>query len=299
MGTIKVIQIGLDEALKIHAQGDQAEYEKFTEKFKPKKTTDDCYTPDNVYEAVLGWVRKEYDLGDAEIIRPFYPGEDYQERAYPVGSVVVDNPPFSILSQIVAWYDERQIPFFLFGPALTIFSARRCDVTYIPCGVDITYENGAVVPTSFITNLDTCRVRTAPDLYRAVRDQDRANLKMMHKEVPKYYYPDHIITAAIVQRWCQYGIEYRLNKSDCVRVSALDAQKEVGQSIFGGGYLLADAAAAERAAAERAAAERAAAERAAAERAAAERAAAERAAATRWALSDRERRIVQDLGAKR
>lgn len=29
-------------------------YDDFTEKFKPKLTTDDCYTPVEVYEAVLG-----------------------------------------------------------------------------------------------------------------------------------------------------------------------------------------------------------------------------------------------------
>ena len=28
-------------------------YEEFVEKFKIKKTTDDCYTPKNVYEIVL------------------------------------------------------------------------------------------------------------------------------------------------------------------------------------------------------------------------------------------------------
>ena len=32
------------------------EYQKFVDKFKPKKTTDDCYTPANIYEAVLSWV---------------------------------------------------------------------------------------------------------------------------------------------------------------------------------------------------------------------------------------------------
>ena len=30
-------------------------YEQFVEKFKPRKTTDDCYTPPLVYEAVKGW----------------------------------------------------------------------------------------------------------------------------------------------------------------------------------------------------------------------------------------------------
>ena len=39
------------------------DYEGFTEKFKPKKTTDDCYTPPAVYDALLaylgerGWLR--------------------------------------------------------------------------------------------------------------------------------------------------------------------------------------------------------------------------------------------------
>lgn len=38
------------------------EYQKFVDKFKAKKTTDDCYTPDNIYETVLNWVTKEYKV---------------------------------------------------------------------------------------------------------------------------------------------------------------------------------------------------------------------------------------------
>ena len=271
-----VIQIGLDEALKLQEAGDLEKYDAFKAKFKPKKTTDDCYTPANVYCAVLDWVRAEYGLGDAEIIRPFFPGEDYQAREYPNGCVVVDNPPFSILAQIIRWYTERGVRFFLFAPALTLFSARNCDICYIPCGSDITYENGAEIATSFLTNLDNSRVRTAPALYQAIKAANNENLRAMRKELPRYSYPDHVITAAIVQRWCQYGVEYRLDKADCVRISTLDAQRSSGKSIFGGGYLLADAAAAERAAAERAAAERA--------------------ATTKWQLSDRERMIIAGLG---
>ena len=36
------------------------EYAAFVEKFKPKKTTDDCYTPENIYNAVRDWVLAEY-----------------------------------------------------------------------------------------------------------------------------------------------------------------------------------------------------------------------------------------------
>lgn len=32
-----------------------AEYEAFVDKFKPKLTTDDCYTPPEVYEVVKNW----------------------------------------------------------------------------------------------------------------------------------------------------------------------------------------------------------------------------------------------------
>lgn len=38
-------------------------YEEFVDKFKPKKTTDDCYTPGAIYEVVKGWAIKEMDWG--------------------------------------------------------------------------------------------------------------------------------------------------------------------------------------------------------------------------------------------
>lgn len=245
------VQIGMDEALRIHEQGDEKKWNDFLDKFKPKKTTDDCYTPENVYDAVADWVAREYGLDRESFVRPFYPGESYQDREYPEGCVVVDNPPFSILAEIVGWYGKKGIRFFLFGPGLTIFSARQVDVSYVCVGADIRYANGAQVCTSFVTNLDTCRARTAPDLYRAIEKANEENNPAKH--VPKYTFPDCVITAAILQRWCKYGIEYRLEKQDCMRISALDSMKEAGKSIFGGGYLLSEKAERERAEAERAA----------------------------------------------
>ena len=49
-------------------------YEQFVDKFKPKLTTDDCYTPPEVYDVVARWAVKEYGWEDREIVRPFYPG---------------------------------------------------------------------------------------------------------------------------------------------------------------------------------------------------------------------------------
>lgn len=40
-------------------------YEEFVDKFKPKKTTDDCYTPGAIYEVVKDWAIKEMDWGGA------------------------------------------------------------------------------------------------------------------------------------------------------------------------------------------------------------------------------------------
>lgn len=55
------------------------DYDGFCEKFKPKKTTDDCYTPPAVYDAVLDYVdRNVAPIGGREVVRPFWPGGDYE-----------------------------------------------------------------------------------------------------------------------------------------------------------------------------------------------------------------------------
>ena len=42
-------------ALSTEGRETNAEYDEFTEKFEQKLTTDDCYTPDEVYQAVKDW----------------------------------------------------------------------------------------------------------------------------------------------------------------------------------------------------------------------------------------------------
>lgn len=49
-------------------------YKQFVDKFKPKQTTDDCYTPGPVYNAVLKWAAKEYGFEPNRAVRPFWPG---------------------------------------------------------------------------------------------------------------------------------------------------------------------------------------------------------------------------------
>ena len=157
-------------------------YDDFVEKFKPKKTTDDCYTPENIYNAILDWCVKEYGVNKADVVRPFYPGGDFENfDLYKENSVVIDNPPFSILSKIVGFYVHYGIKFFLFAPTLTLFSAAsyRDYVCFLATGADIIYENGAVVPTSFVTNLEDkeLQCRTTPDLRKILDNSILINIK--------------------------------------------------------------------------------------------------------------------------
>ena len=229
------------------------EYRAFVDKFKPKKTTDDCYTPEVVYEAVAEWVEGEYGIERTRFVRPFWPGGDYERMAYPEGCMVVDNPPFSILSRIIKFYCARGVRFFLFAPTLTLFAAPGSgDVTYLPTGVQITYEKGAKVNTSFVTNMpDDRRIRCVPALYARVRKANEMNEKAMTKTLPKYSYPDHVLTAAAAYQFSHYGVPFEVRKSECTFIRALDAQRARDKSLFGGAWLLSERAAAERAAAER------------------------------------------------
>ena len=236
------------------------DYEGFVDKFKPKLTTDDCYTPPEVYDVVAGWVAAEYGLDRSGFVRPFWPGGDYEAFDYPEGCTVVDNPPFSILSKIVRFYLDSGIRFFLFCPSLTAMSGRRNfgEVCAVICDANITYENGAVVRTAFTTNLETDLVaRTVPELGREINAVSDEIARRTKTELPKYTYPDEVVTAAMMQRWAKYGVEYSVRRCECTLVQALDSQREAGKTIYGGGLLLSPGAAERRAAAERAAAERA------------------------------------------
>ena len=265
----------MPEQLTMFPEDQEAKNQAFVDKFKQKKTTDDCITPANVYAVVAQWVAQTYAIDPASFVRPFWPGGDYERFDYPEGCAVVDNPPFSILARIREFYVRRGIRFFLFAPTLTLFSGNRADVTYIPCGVQVTYANGAKVNSSFVTNLDSCLVRTAPDLYRRVKAANAANEQAMTKTLPKYSYPVHVLTAATAYQFSHYGIDYRLEREDATFIRKLDAMTARGKDsgIFGGAFLLS-------------------------ERAAAEKAAAEKAAATVWQLSERELAIVRSMRHK-
>lgn len=193
-------------------------------------------------------------------------------------------PPFSILAKICEFYLDCEISFFLFAPSLTALSAKNVcmRMNHIICDACITYENGAVVCTAFVTNLGDRETvaQTAPKLGAAINTAVRKIKKEQVRQLPKYEYPDHVVTAALINRYSKYGVDFKIKRSDCVRISALDAQKEKGKGIFGGGLLLSHRAVAEKKAAEKKT----------------EKRAAEKSEIHVWKLSDREWEIVESLG---
>ena len=236
-------------------------YNEFIEKFKPKKTTDDCYTPPPVYEAVLDWAREHLAIGARPVVRPFYPGGDFEHFDYPDNCVVIDNPPFSIFSKICNWYVERGIPFLLFAPAMI---SIRQNVTYIGVSCSITYENGANVNTAFVTNMmGDIICTTAPDLYESVKKANDDNLKQSKKTLRKLSFPDCVLRATTLHTMSRAGIDFCIKREQgCVVCHTCKCKA----SEFGNSILLSDIATAEKLAAEKLAAEKLAAEKLAAEK---------------------------------
>ena len=248
------------------------DYEGFVDKFKPKKTTDDCYTPSLVYEAVLGWARKEYGIPeDALVLRPFHPGGNYEAEEYPKGCYVVDNPPFSKLSQIVRFYNAVGVRYLLFAPALT---CMRLPATKLCAGANVTYANGAEICTGFVTNLEPgTEARAVPELYEAVKEADDRSRKDRKKgTLPKYAYPPEVVMSNDLMKLSRAGVAFSVPCSESLKINKLDLQG--GKVLFGGGLLVS-------------------------ERLAAERLAAERLAATKWRLSEREKAMVAMMARRK
>ena len=212
-------------------RGDFNDYEKFITKFKTAKTTDDCYTPQPIYEAVVDYVFRKGNLPeDTEIVRPFRPNGDYTTEEYPKGCVVIDNPPFSILSKIVRFYVARGIKFFLFAPALTLFNAAKVNCTKIVCGVSVTYANKAKVSTSFLTNIfGDNAIICDNELYTTIREIDERLQKESTKKLTKIIYPDNVVTAALLQKVAKQ-FTFVIPASEMRRINSAG-----GTSIFGGG----------------------------------------------------------------
>lgn len=276
-------QIQLIEKKKTSNKTLFTDYEGFVDKFKYKKTTDDCYTPKEVYKIIIDYVNDKCDLTNKKIIRPFYPGGDYESIDYDNNCVVIDNPPFSIITKICKYYIERGIKFFLFCPHLTAFNSD-IDATHIIASADITYENGATMKTAFVSNMfGNAKIIGDAELnkkFKELQEKNKANL-------PKYQYPENIITVSKIAYFVDKGVSLTLYKNEVEHCRQLDDQKKHGKGMFGSGFLASNKAAA--------AAEAATAAAVAAAAAAAVAAANKKDNVIVWKLSPRELEIIKKL----
>lgn len=220
------------------------DYESFMAKFAEgnAKTTDDCYTPKDVYEAVVEYVGTICDMNGKIILRPFYPGGDYFNAYYPEDGIVIDNPPFSMFTKIVRFFTAQGIPFFLFGPGMTIASCcKYC--TAVIVAEQITFENGAQIRCNFASNLygDTM-ITTAPllgDLLASCPSQKPRN------PLPSFEYPEEVLSVSDMQTIARNGEVFSVSRSEAVIIKDLDLHPKRG-GLFGDHFLLSQAKANEK-----------------------------------------------------
>ena len=215
------------------------EYLDFLKKFDEPKTTDDCFTPPEIYEFVKDWAVKRYDLEGREIVRPFYPGGDYETFEYNEGAVVIDNPPFSIQSKIIDFYLKNGIDFFLFANGMTLLNSKKdWPVCAVIINCTIEYENGAKVSTSFLTNLDSSSVITSVELNDGIQNITRRISKA--KKLPKYKYPKNVVMVNDLKKAVTRGYDVEIPFTSSRFIAKLDDQKEHKKGMFGGGLLVSD-----------------------------------------------------------
>lgn len=205
------------------------DYDSFMAKFADNpKTTDECWTPEDVYNAVVEYVGTITDMSGRQILRPFYPGGDYLNAEYPDDGIVIDNPPFSMFTSIVQFYTRERIPFFLFGPGMSIMSAAPyCTCVFI--SETLRFTNGASVRVNFASNLfgDTIAT-TAPLLDRLIRKCPSQDTKA---NLPNYEYPPEVVSASDLQTICRGGIEFALRRGECMILRTLDNHPK--KNLFG------------------------------------------------------------------
>ena len=225
------------------------DYEGFLERLKrhgadAPKTTDDCFTPPHIYAAVVDWLAARVDLDGRRIVRPFVPGGDFEAFPYEEGDIVVDNPPFSILSRIKLFYLSRGVPFFLFAPGLTLWSStsKADGLTHIVTGYTPAFENGAKIQVGFVTDLfPGTRIIVAPSLAAAMREaEERAGKKGPERKVAKYAYPPEVWNPATLGTLAKNGgfDDIAVPVASSRFLHSLAQQRLYHKSFYGGGVMV-------------------------------------------------------------
>lgn len=165
------------------------------------KKHDEYYTYDNVYNAIKNWCINKYHLQGYKIIRPFYQSNDYKNFDYSGKVIVIDNPPFSCLGEIIRYYKQNKIHYFLFAPHLSLFSGSHKG--YIATNNEILYKNGRKIRTSFVTDLIKSTLRTEPELREIIEKENSKNIQVKETALPYDYISASLLSPLV----CSHKIE--------------------------------------------------------------------------------------------
>ena len=145
-------------------------------------------------------------------IEPFYNGDDYTTVDY-TNKVVVDEPPFNQIMDILNYYRTNGVYFFLYIPALcNVTELTRHGRALIDTGVPLTKQNDVTTFTSFITNLEpsSVKLKTYPNFREslltanayeyALRQQKITTMKNELSNLMLYVSEDYVTNEHTVNR---------------------------------------------------------------------------------------------------
>ena len=145
-------------------------------------------------------------------IEPFYNGDDYTTVDY-TNKVVVDEPPFNQIMDILNYYRTNGVYFFLYIPALCdVAKLTRHSRTLIDTSVALIKQNDVTTFTSFITNLEpsSVKLKTYPNFREslltanayeyALRQQKITTMRNELSNLMLYISEDYVTNEHIVNR---------------------------------------------------------------------------------------------------
>lgn len=205
--------------------------------FKREKNNDDFYTPKAIMDIIIEFCKKEFKLNDdVEIIRLFNNETNFLSLDYE-NKIVIDNPPFSILSQILEFYNKNNIKYFLFANAKSGIKSyyKKTNAIYF-CGHKIYFNFHGKnimkdIAVMFLTNLvPKCKSGAKLVFSKELYDKINSYYKIYNFKKQKIYnYPSGLYEVLYLSRLIKYSdksfvideyedIEYLYSKKECKKV---------------------------------------------------------------------------------
>ena len=82
------------------------------------------------------------------------------------------------------------------------------------------------------------KIHVSSELHEAVKLAVAQSAEEKRVELPKYVYPDTVLTSAIIKKIANRGQTLKIPKEECYFIRALDSQRVAKKRIFGAGFLL-------------------------------------------------------------